>query len=220
MSARPASRCLSALLAAFAGLACLVVSAAAQDIYTGEIRCVAFDFAPVGWAKCEGQLLSIDDYYNLYTLIGTTYGGDGVVSFALPDLRRRVVVGAGSAGDGQNYQIGQILGQEYVSLTTSQLPVHNHYLWTDDGLASTDNPTGQLHARGASGALQYGNGSPVALESDAIEPVGSNYPHENRPPFLVSNYIIALDFTYPTPFAPGELPHMEPASPAVPRFAP
>jgi microcystin-dependent protein len=170
-----------------------------SDPYIGEIRMFAGNFAPAGWAFCDGSLQSIAENSTLFNLIGTTYGGDGINTFALPDLRSRVPIHLGSNGV-NTYVIGQSGGVEQVTLTVGQLPTHNHA----PALASTattgsSSPAGDVWANGP-GIKQF---SPVAnangtMATTTIPLQGGSQPHDNMLPFLAVSYIIALFGVYPS----------------------
>ena len=174
--------------------------------YIGDIRIFAGNFAPQGWLFCQGQLLQISEYDTLYSLLGTTYGGDGQSTFWLPDLRSRAVVGTGSLPGGGNYVIGQSIGQETVTLTTNQLPAHTHVvsatLQAHTGAPALDSPEGGYF--GDRGSRSYGanNGSTKLAAGSVINsqvgPAGSSQAHANTQPSLVINYIIATEGIYPS----------------------
>ena len=165
--------------------------------FVGEIRIFAGSFAPSGWAFCDGSPLPISENDTLFNLIGTTYGGDGQTTFNLPDLRGRVPIhqGQGQAG---NYVIGEAGGVESVTLSSQQIPAHNHTM-----MASTDNgqqpqPTGGYLAQTNPGFPYVAVSQPfVQLNSGAAAPVGGSQPHENMAPSLVISYIISLFGVYP-----------------------
>ena len=165
--------------------------------YVGEIRLFAGAFAPIGWAFCDGQLLSIAENETLFNLIGTTYGGDGQNTYALPDLRGRVPVHQGSSGQ-SNYVIGESGGVQAVTLTAGQMPPHRHAM-----LASTA-PAGATHGPsevlGSSATMKlYGSGAPgMAMDPNAITQVGGGQPHDNMPPFVALNYIVSLFGIFPS----------------------
>jgi len=163
--------------------------------FIGEIRLVGFDFAPVGWASCDGTLLSISQNEVLFQLIGTTYGGDGQNTFALPDLRGRLPVHQATTG----FTIGQNSGAESVTLTTSQLPAHAHTANALAGPGSSGSPSGNFWAA-TSGPAAYvnGNPTPTPMDSAALQSAGGNQPHENMPPFQVVNFIIAVEGIFPS----------------------
>jgi microcystin-dependent protein len=165
--------------------------------YIGEIRMTGFNFAPAGWAFCNGQVLSIADNDALFNLIGTTYGGDGVNTFQLPNLQGRIPFHQGTSS-GNTMVIGQISGSETVTLTTSQIPVHTHVLAANSGRGGQPGPSSGLWA--ASPLDEFSTDAPSsthAMASSAILPTGGSQPHDNMPPFLVVNFIIALYGVYP-----------------------
>ena len=151
------------------------------------------NFAPVGWAICEGQTLSISQNTALFNLIGTTYGGDGVNTFDLPDLRGRIPFHVGNS-----LVLGQAAGGETVQLISNQLPIHNHGLAANSASGTSDDPTGKVPA--ASGIDLYtalGNRD-SAMNPAAVGLTGGSQPHGNMPPFLAVTFIIALEGIYPT----------------------
>jgi len=168
-----------------------------SDPYVGEIRLFAGNFAPQGWAFCDGQLLSIATNEVLFDLIGTTYGGDGQTTYALPDLRGRVPVHLGSNGQ-SSYVPGQSGGVESVTLTTGQTPAHTHAMYASTSPASIAH--GPSEVLGSSTAMNlYGTGTPnMAMDPNALIPVGGNQSHENMPPFVALNYIISMFGIFPS----------------------
>ncbi|MGH9722465.1 MAG: phage tail protein [Bryobacteraceae bacterium] len=166
--------------------------------YIGEIRMFGGNFAPAGWAFCDGQLLAIGENDALFSLIGTTYGGDGQKTFALPDLRGRVPVHQGNVG-GEQVIIGQSDGVETVTLTTNQIPVHNHPLLASTTNATDTNPSGRLTATAQINIYQDPTGQPlVQLAPTAVQGAGGSQPHENVQPFLCISFIISLSGVFPT----------------------
>ncbi|MCA1593449.1 MAG: tail fiber protein [Acidobacteria bacterium] len=166
--------------------------------YVGEIRMFGGNFAPVGWEFCQGQLLPISENETLFQLIGTTYGGDGQSTFALPNLASRVPIHMGTGRDGTTFTIGEQGGTESVTLTTQQIPVHNHAL-----LASLDNASASAvlnNVTGQVGATQiYREAPPAALMApQALGASGGSQPHENTQPFLCINFIISLFGVFPS----------------------
>ena len=163
--------------------------------YVGEIRMFAGNFAPVGWAFCNGATLAIAENDVLFTLIGTTYGGDGQNTFNLPDLQSRVPVHIGSA-----FQIGQSGGVETVTLTTSQIPAHSHVPQCSSNAGSDQSPQNNVWA--ASGSNLYADntaGTPsLALDPGALGSTGGSQPHDNMVPFLCINFIISLFGIFPS----------------------
>lgn len=170
-----------------------------SEAYIGQVIAVGFSFAPVGWALCDGTLLPISQNTALYSLIGTTYGGDGMNNFALPDLRGRTVIGQGQAPGLQSYVPGQVGGAEAVALTPQQFASHTHAM-TGAGSASAGSPGATVvFGTPASEVHVYGNsGGRTALSANTIgQAGGQGSPHENRQPFRAINYIIALEGAFP-----------------------
>ena len=163
--------------------------------FVGEIRPVPFNFAPVGWALCNGQTLSIAENEVLYVLIGTTYGGDGVNTFNLPNLQSRIPIGTGQGPGLSPYVIGQAGGVESVTLTANHLPQHNHVAIASSDHATSYSPVGNVPAVAARNV--YSTSQPDTT-MHALESAGGNQPHDNRQPFLVVNYIIALEGVFPS----------------------
>ena len=161
--------------------------------YVGEIRMFGGNFAPVGWMFCAGQLLPISEFETLFNLIGTTYGGDGQSTFALPNLQSRVPVHLGAA-----FALSQTGGVETVNLTVSQIPLHSHVpLASSDGGTQTS-PSGNVWAGSAN--LPYALNAPTAAMSvDALGSAGGSQPHDNMIPFLAITFIISLYGVYPSP---------------------
>jgi microcystin-dependent protein len=173
--------------------------------YIGEIRMAGFNFAPVGWALCNGQLLAISQNPALFDLIGTIYGGDGQNTFALPDLQGRIPINQGQGQGLSPYVIGQLAGSEAVALVPAQLPQHGHSLQANGDAASSANPTGDYLARAripsipSGGVPVYAPASAAAAMSGAtIAPSGASQPHDNMMPFQCVNFIIALFGVFPT----------------------
>ncbi len=162
--------------------------------YVGEIRMVGFNFAPVNWAFCNGALMAIDQNETLFTLIGTTYGGDGQQTFGLPDLRSRVPVHIGNSS-----LIGTLAGVESVTLTAPQLPVHSHAALCNSGAANNANPTGNYWANWSD--QQFSDAAPApsgTLNAQAVGNAGGSQPHDNMVPFLAINFIISLFGIFPS----------------------
>jgi microcystin-dependent protein len=166
--------------------------------YVGEIRMVGFTFAPAGWAFCNGQLMSISNNEALFTLIGTTYGGDGQTTFALPDLRGRIPVHWGTDPlSGVSYIMGQSAGTETVTLTTAQLPQHSHTVSANDGTTGTaqNSPTGAYWNKWTGSA--FSTSAPNATMNAGAFPAGGAQSHDNMPPYLVINFVIAMVGVFP-----------------------
>lgn len=168
--------------------------------YVGEIRMFAGNFAPAGWMLCEGQLISIAENETLFNLIGTTYGGDGQETFALPDLRGRVPIHFGNGSTGSNYTFAQAGGVESVTLTTQQIPTHTHSLVATTDLADTGNPGNAQFSTNPAGSKIFSNSNPtLALNPTTITPSGGNQAHDNFQPYLCVNFIISLFGLFPSP---------------------
>ena len=174
----------------------------AQEPFIAEIRMFAGNFAPRGWAFCDGQLLPISENQALFSLVGTIYGGDGRTTFALPDLRGRAPVHAGQGPGLTNRRLGENGGAEAVFLTINEMPSHNHHAISnaDSTVATSDKPTDALPARNAGATPQYGENANSTLNANSISigQTGGNQPHPNMQPFLTINYIIALQGIYPS----------------------
>ena len=167
--------------------------------YVGEIRMFAGNFPPSGWAFCNGQLMPIDQNTPLYQLIGTTYGGDGQVTFALPNLQSRVPLHMGS-GPGLNPRtIGETGGVETVTLTTQQIPAHNHAFVVSKDQAGNTNPSTNVLGQIPGGNVYIAETADTPLNAGSIGPAGGNQPHDNMTPFLCINFILSLFGLYPSP---------------------
>ena len=170
--------------------------------FIGQIVAFAFDFAPRGWAKCNGQLLSVTGNEMLFKLLGTTYGGDGETTFGLPDLRGRVALGAGAGTGLSSYVLAAAGGVENVTLTEAQMPGHQHTMKVLENAGDTNSPEGNYLATvtfaGGAVPVYRDSGDFVTFGSDALNVVGGDTAHENRQPYLALNYCIALDGHYPT----------------------
>ena len=162
--------------------------------YVGELRIFAGNFAPSGWMFCEGQLLPISENETLFQLIGTTYGGDGQSTFALPDLRGRLPL-----HQGNNYILAETGGAEEVTLTVNQIPSHTHPLTGSSGNGSQANPNNNVLASSTLVKLYSGEAADTAMAATAITPVGGSQPHTNFQPYLCLNYIISLFGIFPSP---------------------
>jgi microcystin-dependent protein len=165
--------------------------------FLGEIRLFPYNFAPKTWAYCSGQLLSIAQNSALFSLLGTTYGGDGRVTFGLPDLRGRCITGTGSG-----YIEGQASGSENVTLVQSQLPFHNH-TWTGTSAAADTPPPGGAYfgagrASGLPAGLYCAPANPVMLAPTTCGMTGGSQPHNNMQPYLVLAYCIAMQGIFPS----------------------
>jgi microcystin-dependent protein len=169
----------------------------------GEIRLFAGTFAPRTWAFCEGQIMAIAQNTALFSILGTTYGGNGQTTFALPDLRGRTAVGPGTGPGLTNRNLGEQAGTENVTLIASELPAHNHNLLVANVPADKTEPTGNSIASVAditeNAMPSYKTATPnVALNPSSISPAGGSQPHNNMPPYLGMNYIICLEGIFPS----------------------
>jgi microcystin-dependent protein len=166
-----------------------------MDPFIGEIKMFGGNFAPQGWAFCDGSLLPISQYDALFSLLGTTYGGDGQTTFALPDLRGRVPIHVNSA-----YPQGAQVGSETVTLTQDQMPAHTHLATALTNAGSANNPGGHVWAGSTTSDNRYIGSLNAAgtFNPAALQPAGGNQPHDNMQPYLVINFIIALEGIYPT----------------------
>jgi microcystin-dependent protein len=167
-----------------------------MDPFIGEVRLFGGNFAPVGWAFCHGQSLSIAEYDALFAIIGTTYGGDGQETFNLPDLRGRVPIGMGTGPGLSTRVIGETVGSETVTLTPNQLPLHSHAQQASTAAVSA--AAGPSGAPGAATVNLYGASPSVAMAGNAVQSVGGNQPHNNMAPSLAVSYIIALLGIFPS----------------------
>ncbi len=176
--------------------------ARADEPFIGEVRLFGGNFAPRGYAFCNGQLLSIAQNTALFSILGTTYGGDGRTTFGLPDLRGRTPIGPGRGPGLTRRILGQKLGQETVTLTTATLASHNHPMIATTGFATSMMPGNNLPAMppGLLGTRIYANGPPnTTMNAAAIDdPTGGNQPHNNMQSFLGLNYIIAIQGVFPS----------------------
>ena len=167
--------------------------------YIGEIRMFGGNFAPAGWAFCNGQLLPISENETLFVVIGTTYGGDGQETFALPNLQSRIPLHNGTGSGLSSYQLGEMGGTEQVTLTTQQIPIHGHPPLASDLGGTADSPGSNYWAASSLGK-PYVAGPPATLMNpQSISPTGGSQPHDNMIPFLCVSYIISLFGLFPSP---------------------
>jgi microcystin-dependent protein len=169
-----------------------------SDMFVGEIRMFAGGYAPNGWAACEGQLLAISDNEVLYTLLGTTFGGDGQATFALPDLRGRAPVHMGLGPGLTTKVIGLAGGAESVTLTASGLPSHGHQPAAAAASGTADSPAGAVWATMPDSPYASAPASRVPMHPAALSPAGGGQPHENCSPYLAVRFIIALAGIFPS----------------------
>ena len=174
--------------------------------FLGQIVTFGFSWAPINYLPCDGQLVSVSEYNALFVLLGTTYGGDGVNTFALPNLNGRIPVGQGQGRNLQAYVVGQTFGAEQVILTSQQMPAHNHTVSFTNLPGTSESPKGNpaMGTNPGSGGVPpfYASGTTVtgtvALNGGTITPTGGSQPHENRQPYVALNYAIAIAGIFPS----------------------
>jgi microcystin-dependent protein len=170
--------------------------------FLGEIRMFGFNFAPNGWALCNGQTLSISQYTALFSLLGTTYGGNGTTTFQLPNLQGQVPIHQGTGGGG-TYVIGEVSGSANVTLLSSQMPAHTHLVNVDGNASGKNTPSGNflgtVPALAPVDSKIYSSGPANAtMAATAVAVAGGNTPHNNMQPYLVVNFCIALVGMFPS----------------------
>lgn len=165
--------------------------------FVAEIRIFAGNYAPTGWALCDGQLLPISQNTALFSLLGTTYGGDGRSTFALPDLRGRVPIQPGQGPGLSNRELGESDGSETHTLGTLEMPAHTHNVMVSAANGSADSPIGAVMARNPAAIPQYGADADANLSAEAVANSGGSQPHPNIQPYLTVTYIIALQGIFP-----------------------
>jgi len=165
--------------------------------YLGEIRMFAGNFAINGWQMCNGQTLPISQYAALFSILGTTYGGNGVQTFALPDLRGRVALHQGQGNGLSPYVIGEFSGTENVTLTAAQMPQHNHTISANTG-GNQVSPTGNYPGNEATPIKIYSGTGPVQMNPAMVSMVGGNQPHSNIQPYLTVTFLIAMVGIFPS----------------------
>lgn len=175
-----------------------------SEAFIGEIRIFGFTFAPVDWAFCDGQLLSIAQNQALFAIIGTFYGGDGQQTFALPNFQGRASIGVGTGPGLSTYHLGQSSGSSQVTLTQGQMPQHNHLINVMEGQTSTQNartPTSAAFVGFSQPDKLYSDQPPSpanALSTSAITVTGQSLPHDNLQPYLILNFCICLFGVFPS----------------------
>lgn len=163
-----------------------------SEPFIAEVKLFPYSFAPRGWAFCDGQLMMISQNQALFSLLGTTYGGDGRTTFALPDLRGRTPV---HPNPGNGITLGQVAGAEAHTLTANEMPLHNHLAMADSNMATQKTPVGNVWA--AQSANSYGAAVAGAMNPTALTPAGESQPHDNMQPYLVLHFCIALQGIFP-----------------------
>lgn len=167
-----------------------------SEPFLAEVRLMGFNFAPRGWAFCDGQILPINQNQSMYSLLGTTYGGDGRASFALPDLRGRTPIHVGRSNGGQFHTEGQKSGEETHTLSVNEMPNHDHSLEATSAMAVTTTPTGQLLAE-TSGFYRAPPAS-TNLSDATVANTGGSQAHDNMQPYIAVNFCIALQGLFPS----------------------
>jgi microcystin-dependent protein len=163
-----------------------------SEPFLSEIKLVSFNFPPKGWALCNGQFLPINQNQALFALLGTTYGGNGQTTFALPNLRGRVPIHMGSG-----HALGEAAGSTAVTVNIQQLPTHTHFVQATNNASTADDPTSNVF--GQAGANLYtGFASPTAMGAAMVTSTGGSQPHNNMMPYLTLNFIIALQGIFPS----------------------
>lgn len=183
------------LLFMILGMSSPKIKAQAYEPYLGQILYVSFTFAPRGWAECNGQTLSINQNQALFSLLGTTYGGNGVTTFALPNIQSRVLL-----GDGPNHSLGEINGTESHTLLTSEIPAHIHTVNAVSTEGNKSSPTNNLLADTKVLDKEYASFNTenlVTMNPNMINPTGGNQPHTNIQPYITFKCIIALEGIFP-----------------------
>lgn len=169
-----------------------------MDPFVAEIRIFPFNFAPKGWAFCDGQILPLSQNTALFSLLGTTYGGDGKSNFALPNMQGNAPMHPGQGPGLSLHDLGETGGSETVSLLESEIPSHSHPWRVDAADPGEDRtPAGEILARSVGGNLYGAVGSTVSLSDNAVAPAGGDQPHNNMQPYLTLNFCIALQGVYP-----------------------
>ena len=163
------------------------------DPFLSEIRIMSFSFAPRGWAQCNGQLLPINQNQALFSLLGTTYGGDGRVTFVLPDLRARVPI-----HEGNGHTLGERAGEQAHTLLVSELPAHSHFVNVTNGTADQQYPAGTTYWAAGSAFAGFHQNSNATMDPGIVLPTGGSQAHLNQQPFLTLNFCIALQGIFPS----------------------
>jgi microcystin-dependent protein len=170
-----------------------------SEPFVGQIQIFGFNFAPQGWALCAGQILPISQNTALFSILGTTYGGDGKSNFALPNLQGRVPIQQGQGSGLSPRDLGQTGGEEFVTLAGNQMPGHTHPANCNNAVGTAYDPAGQVWSQDAGGNQEYGTGAVAGhhMSPNAVLQAGGGQPHNNLQPYLVLNYCIAMQGVFP-----------------------
>jgi microcystin-dependent protein len=168
-----------------------------SEPFLAEVRVMGFNFAPRGWAFCDGQILPINQNQSLYSLLGTTYGGDGRTSFALPDLRGRTPIHTGRSNGGGDHTLGQKSGEETHTLAANEMPQHTHSLKGSSSPAASNEPSGRVVGDNQ-GLIYHAFATPTPMAPNAVTHVGGGQAHENMQPYIAVNFCIALRGLFPS----------------------
>ena len=174
-----------------------------SEPFLAEVRIVGFNFAPRGWALCDGQILPINQNQSLYSLLGTTYGGDGRTTFALPDLRGRVPIHVGRSNGGASHTLGQKSGEETHTVSAAEMPQHTHNVQCSTQTGNQKSPAGAnrtfaVEASGASAPYANANMALGDMRSGLLQSTGGGQAHDNMQPYLAVNFVIALQGLFPS----------------------
>jgi microcystin-dependent protein len=167
------------------------------DPFVAEIRIFGFNFPPTGWAFCDGQLLPLSQNTALFSLLGTTYGGDGKSTFALPDLQGNAPMHPGLGNGLSLHDLGETSGSETVTLLESEMPAHSHAMMSNAAAGNRTSPVGNSPARVAGATPYAGPAATASLAPEALAPTGGGQPHNNMQPYLTLNFCIALQGVFP-----------------------
>ncbi|MBL0013336.1 MAG: phage tail protein [Flavobacterium sp.] len=169
-----------------------------QTPFVGEIAAVGFNFAPIGWLKCDGSLVPISEYETLFNLIGTTYGGDGQVTFALPDYRGRTLIGVGQGPGLTNRIVGESAGSRTATLSTANLPAHTHSVGANTGAGTTSSPSNAVLANTGALDKEFATSSNTSMGTTGSAGLATPNPIDISQPYLGINYIISVYGIFPT----------------------
>ena len=167
-----------------------------SEPFLAEVRIVGFNFAPRGWAFCDGQILPINQNQSLYSLLGTTYGGDGRTSFALPDLRGRTPIHIGRSNGGNDHRLGSKSGEETHTLSASEMPQHNHA--AQASTSPGNSPISANNVLASANNLYRNLSNPTPLRAGTVANIGGGQAHENMQPYIAVNFCIALQGLFPS----------------------